>query len=78
MTPEPKKIPQKYQPKGFHILHEDQDVIVGNKAAGALTVSALWNKNDTIQDALNSYVRKGSLKSKKSVFVVHLFAFAVL
>lgn len=71
MIPSPKKIPQKYQPKGFEILHEDQDLIVGNKAAGALTVSALWNKNDTIKDALDKYVRKGNSKSQKSVFVVH-------
>jgi hypothetical protein len=39
------KIPKKYQPLGFEILHEDPDVIVGNKTAGFLTVAALWEKN---------------------------------
>lgn len=66
-----KKIPQKYQPKGFQILHEDLDVIVGNKAAGALTVAALWNKTDTVETALTNYIRKGNQRSNKTVFVVH-------
>ena len=62
---------RKHQPKGFEILYEDKDVIVGNKAAGALAVAALWNKNDTIHAALNTYVRKGNAISRKCVFVVH-------
>lgn len=65
------KIPKKHQPHGFHILYEDQDVIVGNKQAGILTVAALWEKTNTVQEALNYYVRKGSPHSKKEVFVVH-------
>ena len=64
-------IPKKYQPKGFDILHEDRDIIVGNKAAGFLTVSALWEKINTVHHALNIYVRKGQLKSRKCVYVVH-------
>ncbi len=66
-----KKLPKKYQPPGFHILHEDVDLIVGIKEAGYLTVSALWNKEKTIHSALNEYVRKGNSKSRKCVFVVH-------
>ena len=66
-----KKIPKKYQPKGFEILYEDRDVIVGNKAPGFLTVSALWNKENTIHRALNLYVRKGNPRSRNCVFVVH-------
>lgn len=66
-----KSVPKKYQPKGFEILHEDLDLIVGNKAPGYLTVSALWNQTDTIHDALNQYVRKGNPKSNKVVYVVH-------
>lgn len=62
---------RKHQPKGFEILHEDRDLIVGNKAAGALAVAALWNKEDTVHAALNAYVRKGNARSKKCVFVVH-------
>jgi RluA family pseudouridine synthase len=69
--PTMKKIPKKYQPKGFEIIYEDRDIIVGNKAAGFLTVAALWNKENTIHSALNQYVRKGSAKSRKCVYVVH-------
>ncbi len=66
-----KKIPHRHQPKGFEILYEDRDIIVGNKAPGSLTVAALWNKEDTIHSALNTYVRKGNARSRKCVFVVH-------
>jgi len=69
--PAPKKIPKRHQPKGYEIIHEDVDIIVGDKAPGFLTVSALWNKETTIHRALNNYVRKGQLKSHKRVFVVH-------
>lgn len=62
---------RRHQPKGFEILYEDKDVIVGSKAAGSLAVAALWNKEDTIHAALNMYVRKGNARSKKCVFVVH-------
>lgn len=70
-APRAPKIKRKHQPRGFEILHEDPDLIVGNKAPGFLTVSALWNKDDTIHSALNHYVRKGNSKSRKSVYVVH-------
>src|SRR3989344_7380111 len=62
---------RKHQPQGFEILYEDRDVIVGNKAAGSLAVAALWNKEDTVHAALNTYVRKGNARSRKCVFVVH-------
>ncbi|MBF0490979.1 MAG: RluA family pseudouridine synthase [Candidatus Omnitrophica bacterium] len=66
-----KKIPKKYQPKGFEILYEDRDIFVGNKAPGFLTVGAAWDRVNTIHYALNQYVRKGSAKSRKCVYVVH-------
>lgn len=65
------KIPKKYRPKGFDILYEDRDLIIGNKAAGYLTVAALWEKENTIHGILNSYIRKGNSRSQKSVYVVH-------
>ena len=65
------KVIKKYQPRGYEIIYEDRDVIVGNKAAGFLTVSALWNKETTIHRALNNYIRKGQAKSNKRVYVVH-------
>lgn len=61
----------KYQPRGFDILYEDRDLIIGNKSAGHLTVAALWEKEKTIHGALTSYIRKGSAHSKKEVYVVH-------
>lgn len=67
----PPNIPKKYQPPGFHILHEDPDLIVGNKSAGILTVAALWEKKNTVEGALNNYIRKGSTISKKQIYVVH-------
>ncbi|MCB0347291.1 MAG: RluA family pseudouridine synthase [Bdellovibrionales bacterium] len=66
-----KKVPKKYQPKGFEILYEDRDLIIGNKAPGFLTVAAKWNQDRTIHSALNHYIRKGSSRSKSSVYVVH-------
>jgi RluA family pseudouridine synthase len=65
------KVPKKYRPRGFEILFEDRDLIIGSKAAGFLTVAALWEKENTIHSTLNAYVRKGSSQSRKSVFVVH-------
>ena len=65
------KTSKKHQPKGFEILYEDRDIIVGNKVAGFLTVAALWEKVNTIHNALNVYVRKGQAKSRKRVYVVH-------
>ncbi len=69
--PAVKKIPKRHHPKGFEILHEDRDIIVGNKAAGFLTVSAKWEREKTIHQALNLYVRKGNSRSSKCVYVVH-------
>lgn len=66
-----KKVPSKYQPKGFRILHEDRDVIIGNKAAGLLSVGALWEKENTVHNLLNEYIRKGNSRSKACVYVVH-------
>lgn len=66
-----KKVPKKYQPKGFEILHEDLDLIVGNKAPGVLTVAAKWDSENTVHNVLNQYVRKGNPRSNKCVYVVH-------
>jgi RluA family pseudouridine synthase len=65
------KIPKKYQPKGYEILHEDIDLLVGNKAPGFLTVAAKFDRVNTIHNALNQYIRKGNERSRKCVFVVH-------
>ncbi len=65
------KIPRKYQPKGFEIIYEDDHLIVGEKAPGLLTVGALWERQHTVHNLLNQYVRKGNSRSNKVVFVVH-------
>lgn len=69
--PQSNKIPKRYQPKGFDILYEDRDIIVGNKSPGFLTVGAAWNRTNTIHSALNQCVRKGNPRSRKRVYVVH-------
>lgn len=71
MSQDFKKVPKKFHPKGYEILFEDRDLLVGNKAAGELTVAANWNKTETIHQALNTYVRKGERTSRKCVYVVH-------
>lgn len=65
------KIPKKYQPKGYEILHEDLDLFVGNKSPGFLTVAAMFDKVNTVHNALNQYVKKGNSASRKCVYVVH-------
>ena len=64
-------IPKKYQPRGFMILHEDQDLIVGIKSAGFLTVAAAWDRENSVHAALRDYVRKGNARSTKEIYVVH-------
>jgi tRNA pseudouridine32 synthase/23S rRNA pseudouridine746 synthase/23S rRNA pseudouridine1911/1915/1917 synthase len=66
-----KRPPKKYQPDGYDILYEDWDVLVGNKAAGYLSVNAKFDREKSIQAELDHYIRKGQAKSHKSIFVVH-------
>lgn len=66
-----KKVPKKYQPKGFDILHEDIDLIMGKKTPCLLTVAAKWDSENTVHNVLNQYVRKGNPRSNKCVYVVH-------
>ena len=71
MIRRPRKSPRKYHPHGFDILYEDDDIIVGNKAPGLLTVAAPYEREQTVHHFLNDYVRKGNSKSRRTVFVVH-------
>ena len=57
--------------KGINILHEDLDVIVVEKAAGVLSCATRRGGEHTVEDALNDYVRKGQLRSRKQVYLVH-------
>ena len=61
----------------FNILFEDDCVIVLDKPAGLLTTHtklhgrAARESQLTVENILNDYVRKGQLKSKKRVWLVH-------
>ena len=61
----------------FPILFEDDDVIVIDKPAGLLTTHtklagrAAREGQFTAENILNDYVRKGQLKSRKRVWLVH-------
>jgi RluA family pseudouridine synthase len=61
----------KHLPRGLEILYEDRDILVVDKPAGLLTVGAGPNKLKTAAYILTEYLRKGRLKSRNRVFVVH-------
>lgn len=58
-------------PRGLEILYEDKDILVVDKPAGLLTVGTPTNKLKTVQYILTDYVRKGCLKSRNRLFIVH-------
>jgi len=58
-------------PRGLAILYEDSDILVVNKPAGLLTVATETNKTKTAYYILTDYVRKGCLKSRNRIFIVH-------
>jgi len=68
---EMKPIPYRHRPKGLTILYEDSDIIVIDKSSGLLTVKATYEKEKTAHHILTNYIRKGSFKSTKQLFVVH-------
>ena len=55
----------------FPILYEDAEVIVIDKPAGMLTTHTRAKETNTAEAWLNDYVRKGQLKSRKCVYLVH-------
>lgn len=55
----------------FPILHEDRDIIVIAKPAGMLTTHTRRKESATVEQWLNNYLRKGQLKSRRQVFLVH-------
>ena len=56
---------------GLAILYEDEDIIAINKPAGLLTIATAKEKSQTAYFMLTDYVRKGSARSRKRVFIVH-------
>jgi len=74
MSKRPKKIkktPKKYQPKSLTVLHEDHDIIVVDKMHGLLTMGNDKERDRTAYAYLNDYVRKGVIKSRNRVYIVH-------
>jgi len=55
----------------FPILHEDRDVFVVAKPAGMLTTHTRAKESNTVEEWLNDYVRKGQLRSRNHVWLVH-------
>ncbi len=53
------------------ILHEDEDILVVDKPAGLLTIATDRDRSRTAYFILTDYVRKGSARSPKRLFIVH-------
>ena len=69
--PKKKRSISKHLPRGLEILYEDSDIIVVDKPAGLLTVGTASDKTRTAYYILTDYVRKGCLKSRNRIFIVH-------
>ncbi|MDT8318831.1 MAG: RNA pseudouridine synthase [bacterium] len=63
--------PKKFQPHGLSILYEDRDILVVDKTNALLTIATDKVRENTAYYLLNKYVRKGNLKSKNRIFIVH-------
>ena len=55
----------------FPVLYEDRDVIVVDKPAGMLSTHTRAKERNTVEEHLNSYVRKGQARSRLRVWLVH-------
>jgi len=69
--PKKKRSTNRHLARGLEILYEDKEILVVYKPAGLLTVGTETNKSRTACYILTDYVRKGCLKSRNRVFVVH-------
>src|ERR1035437_8580485 len=56
---------------GIRILHDDRDIIVVEKPCGLLTVATDQGETRTAYYLLTDYVRKGCIRSRNRVFIVH-------
>jgi RluA family pseudouridine synthase len=61
----------RFLPKGLSLIYEDRDILVIDKPAGLLTIATESEKSKTAYAALTDYVKKGSIRSKNRIFVVH-------
>jgi len=56
---------------GLAILYEDRDILVVDKPPGLLTMGTDADKTRTAYFMLMNYVRKGQVKSRNRIFIVH-------
>lgn len=61
----------RHRPEGLFIVYEDSAVLVVEKAAGLLTIGTDKDKTRTAYFRLTDYVRKGNMKSRNRIFIVH-------
>ena len=61
----------RFLPKGMRILHDDRDLLVGDKPAGLLTIGTEREREKTAYFMLTDFVRKGNPKSPNRLFIVH-------
>jgi tRNA pseudouridine32 synthase/23S rRNA pseudouridine746 synthase/23S rRNA pseudouridine1911/1915/1917 synthase len=57
--------------RGPAIIYEDRDILVVDKPAGLLTIATGSERERTAYCMLTDYVRKGCVKSRNRVFIVH-------
>ncbi|MBU0676109.1 MAG: RluA family pseudouridine synthase [Proteobacteria bacterium] len=67
----PRPSASRHLPLGLAIIYEDRDILVVNKPAGLLTMGTDTEKERTAYFILTDYVRKGAVKSKNRIFIVH-------
>jgi tRNA pseudouridine32 synthase/23S rRNA pseudouridine746 synthase/23S rRNA pseudouridine1911/1915/1917 synthase len=53
------------------LLYEDREILVVDKPSGLLTVGTDSDKSRTAYFALTNYVRKGCVRSRNHIFIVH-------
>ena len=61
----------RHRPRGLDIVYEDRDLLIVDKSAGLLTMSFHKDQDRTAEVLLNDYVRKGCIRSRNRVFLVH-------
>jgi tRNA pseudouridine32 synthase/23S rRNA pseudouridine746 synthase/23S rRNA pseudouridine1911/1915/1917 synthase len=61
----------KHQPKGLTIVYEDRDILVIDKMPGLLTMGTEREKEKTAYFLLNEYVKRGNVRSRDRIFIVH-------
>lgn len=63
--------PPKRHLRGIVILHEDRDILVVDKPPGLLTIATDRERERTAYHILTDHVRKGSVRSRNRIFIVH-------